>query len=235
MFGIATWLSRYDEFGSYAKFNYRGESGYGTGIGGCCSLIVYWMVALFVFMQLWAFAFKPQWNSATTVNYLDSKIGEKVDAYEIEVGDLMPTFTISTHYQDGTESLISNNDRSLFDFYYTQNEKQYDHSFDDFSNTSKEQLQNQKTRYEAILCVDYINGPKWASKTQDQRDSALSQIISKKLELCPDIDTFVLEGGLMGKKSFQFRVEAVGGTSPDLINDTQVLSSMITRYYTPSI
>ena len=62
MFGIATFLSKYDQFGSQAGFNYRGESGYGTGIGGCCSLCITLMVTLFTFMQLYAFFFHAAYN-----------------------------------------------------------------------------------------------------------------------------------------------------------------------------
>ena len=52
MFGIGTWLSGWDEFGSGAKFNYRGESGYGTSMGGFCSLMVTTITTLFIGVQL---------------------------------------------------------------------------------------------------------------------------------------------------------------------------------------
>ena len=46
--GVSSWFSKYDQFGSFAKFNYRGESGYGTGLGGCCSLLLSGFVVVFV-------------------------------------------------------------------------------------------------------------------------------------------------------------------------------------------
>ena len=62
MFGIATWLSGWDEFGSGAKFNYRGESGYGTGMGGFCSLVVTIITTLFITVQLWSML-DPSYNA----------------------------------------------------------------------------------------------------------------------------------------------------------------------------
>ena len=68
-FGIATALSKYDSFGSWAKFNYRGESGYGTGIGGCCSIIVTLITIFFVGLQFWGFVFQASYNQSTTTLY----------------------------------------------------------------------------------------------------------------------------------------------------------------------
>ena len=62
MFGISTWLAGWDQFGSWAKFNYRGEQGYGTGCGGCCSLFVTILTGLFIIIQLFGFFFYPAYN-----------------------------------------------------------------------------------------------------------------------------------------------------------------------------
>ena len=62
MFGISTWLAGWDQFGSFAKFNYRGQSGYGTGYGGCCSLIVTIITVLFLSIQMLGFVMSPAYN-----------------------------------------------------------------------------------------------------------------------------------------------------------------------------
>lgn len=56
-FGIATFLAKYDSFGTWAKFNYRGDSGYGTGLGGCCSILVTAITVSFILVQMWGFVF----------------------------------------------------------------------------------------------------------------------------------------------------------------------------------
>ena len=58
MWGIATFLAKQDQFGSWAKFNYRGEAGYGTGLGGCCSLIVIFITIVFTTIQMYGWAFQ---------------------------------------------------------------------------------------------------------------------------------------------------------------------------------
>ena len=50
MWGIGTWLAKKDQFGSWAKFNYRGESGFGTSWGGCFSLLL--TLATFFFVTV---------------------------------------------------------------------------------------------------------------------------------------------------------------------------------------
>ena len=96
MWGIATWLSNHDEFGTWAKFNYRGESGYGTGWGGFCSLLITLMTAGFTIVQLYGFCFDPSFNTSETTYFLATNIDEDVEPYTLKTGDLVPTFFIKT-------------------------------------------------------------------------------------------------------------------------------------------
>ena len=57
MWGVMTWFAGHDQLGTFAKFNYRGESGYGTGFGGCCSLLVTFITTVFIFVMLYSFFF----------------------------------------------------------------------------------------------------------------------------------------------------------------------------------
>ena len=72
MFGIGTWLSNHDQFGTWAKFNYRGESGYGTSWGGFCSLLVSTITFLFITLMLWGWIFDPDYSQTTKIIYLGS-------------------------------------------------------------------------------------------------------------------------------------------------------------------
>ncbi len=62
MYGIGTWFASWDSFGSWAKFNYRGESGFGTAAGGFCSLVVTIVSAFFIIVQLYSFFFDVGYN-----------------------------------------------------------------------------------------------------------------------------------------------------------------------------
>ena len=72
MQSIRAWVRGQDQFGFIAQFNYRGETGYGTAIGGGCSLIISFLVGILVLIQISGSLFRPNYNQLTTVGYLDS-------------------------------------------------------------------------------------------------------------------------------------------------------------------
>ena len=88
-----TWLAKWDEFGCYAKFNYRGNDGYGTGFGGICSLLVTGLSAFFIVVQLYSFIFQTNYNQQQQINYL---MQENLPStwYDLQVSDFMPTFLV---------------------------------------------------------------------------------------------------------------------------------------------
>ena len=47
---------------------------------------------------------------------------------------------------------------------------------------------------DAIPCVEYINGPYWEGFSQEERDDALGVLIEPKHQLCPNIETYKLQG-----------------------------------------
>ena len=208
---ISTWLSKYDQFGTYAKFTYHGEAGFGTGVGGCCSLFITCNVAIFVFLQLWAFIYLPQWNNGYTINYLDSSLGHEVLPYTITAGDFIPTFNLVTRSKNQETGELEKvfNDETKFRYYYTQ--KNMDLPKEDW-----EQI-------EAINCVDYIDGPYWEDLSEVERSNAKGQLVMPETQLCPNVPFFILEGGLLGQKSFSFNVEALPGTSSKDIDNSEVL------------
>ena len=105
MFGISTALASWDQFGTWAKFNYRGESGYGTGYGGLCSLCVTIVSTLFIFLQLFGFFFFPAYNQSATIIYLGVSSGIEQD-YTMYEGDFLPTFWVNTtHTMAGDETI----------------------------------------------------------------------------------------------------------------------------------
>ena len=161
MFGIGTYFAGWDEFGQSAKFNYRGESGYGTGLGGCCSLFVTILTALFISIQLIGM-FNPSYNSVMTTTYLGSEIGidpDHVPGYDIQTGDLVPTFMTITN---NGEDPIEYNSETFFKFQFNLLDK----------------MAGTTTPVPAILCSDpsYIDGPFWEGFSQEEKDNFLQQL-----------------------------------------------------------
>jgi len=112
MFGIASWLAGHDQLGTFAKFNYRGESGYGTGLGGFCSLVVTIITIMFTFTVIYPWVTSPSYNQSATTVYLGAG-GVVPDPYEIEVGEFLPTYWIITNDDDHTH-----NGKDYFNYYY---------------------------------------------------------------------------------------------------------------------
>ena len=60
--GVVNFLKGQDQMGSGISLNYRGDSGYGTILGGCLSLSLSLFIAAFSLMQAFAWAFEPDYN-----------------------------------------------------------------------------------------------------------------------------------------------------------------------------
>lgn len=84
----------------------------------------------------------------------------------LQPGDFLPSFTVHTVHTDETTGEVYDkwDDTALFDFYFEKVEMPED-SFDRVI-----------TRYEAISCIEYINGPYWNGYTQVEKESALAQL-----------------------------------------------------------
>ncbi len=143
MYGIGTWLASWDSFGLWAKFNYRGESGFGTSYGGFCSLIVTIVTAFFVIVQIYSFLFNTNYNQSDTQLFLTGGDG----GYIIQPGDFLPSFAIFTQLP-GAE--IKWNDSETYEFYFEQ-----------VTNSFEEGVPDTYVKYDAIPCSAYIDGPYW--------------------------------------------------------------------------
>lgn len=71
-------------------------------------------------------------------------------AYTLQPGDYLPTFLLSTTTSE-TDPTIMYNDSTIFDIYYVQQEN------------------GVETKYAAINCTDYINGPFWDDYSEVER------------------------------------------------------------------
>ena len=81
-----------DALGNHMTLHYKEQRGFGTVLGGCCSIFVSLMVAFIVFMQFWAFFFKPSFQENLEVEY--TKRGEN-SIQDIPLIDFMPTFAVA--------------------------------------------------------------------------------------------------------------------------------------------
>ena len=150
-------------------------------------------------------------------------MGEIADSYEIEAGEFVPTFWIITEDKDGLVPTKTYNDRTKFDFYYVQTHED-----------------ERNTRYEAILCTEYINGPYFNHYTDAERENAIGQLYHPEYQLCPDVEVFELESGVEGEHSFMFVVDLIRGDltlkeQSQILTDSSVMSTTLSRYYTPRI
>ena len=108
MKSIKSFLGRRDSFGTWAKFHYRKESGFGTTFGGICSLILYISTFLFASVQLFGWTYRPTYSQSTQVLYIPNAESPQDLArglhYSIELGDFLPTFVVYTNHtkEDGT-------------------------------------------------------------------------------------------------------------------------------------
>lgn len=121
-------------------------------------MIVTCITTFFIFFQLLGFVLTAEYNMSFETVYLGGG-GIDYETYYIKVGEYLPTFIIQLHDED--TDFYWFNDRSYYDFYYEEV------SFDDTGYTIID-----KTRHEAILCADYINGTHWEGYSQEERDSA---------------------------------------------------------------
>ena len=153
MYDIGTWLASWDSFGSWAKFNYRGESGFGTSYGGFCSLIVTIVTAFFVIAQIYSFLFDANYNQSDTKVFLTGGDG----GYIVQPGDFLPSFAILTKL--GEE--IKWNDSEIYEFYFEQ-----------ITNSEEEKEPNTFVRYDAIPCPAYIDGPYWDEYSEIEKQDA---------------------------------------------------------------
>ena len=87
-------------------------------------------------------------------------------------------------------------DTALFDFYFEKVDLPED-SFDRVI-----------TRYEAISCIEYINGPYWNGYTQVEKESALAQLEFGENQLCPNVPSYLVNGGsrTQGGTTFRFLI-----------------------------
>ena len=87
--GIGNFIKGQDQLGSGISLNYRGESTYGTILGGCLSLLLSLFIAAFMIFQAIAWAFVPDYNQTIQKSYL-FRTDETV--YTIPTTNFMPTF-----------------------------------------------------------------------------------------------------------------------------------------------
>ena len=123
-------------------------------------------------------------------------------SYMMLPGDFLTTYWVRTYHQLNGEVYEAWNDPTLFDIYYKLFDKR----------------KTKTTRVNAILCTDYINGDYWrASYNEGQIANALKELKEPDVQLCPDINQFVLSGGTRSHvgRGVHFVVQALKGASVD--------------------
>ena len=81
-----------DKLGSGVSLNYRGDSGFGTILGGILSLIGTLFFTMFIGIQLYTWMFKPSYSQSFGVKYLNKQ--EKT-VYDIPMTSFLPTMAVA--------------------------------------------------------------------------------------------------------------------------------------------
>ena len=63
------------------SLNYQGSAGFGTVLGGCCSLLVSMFIGVFTTIQLYGWLFAPSYNQLNWEDYMHPTVYEP---YEIQ-------------------------------------------------------------------------------------------------------------------------------------------------------
>ena len=97
-----------DQLGSTVNFNYKGDTGFGTPIGGFFSLLATTFFTMFMMVQMYAWAFQPSYNETISETYLAR---DAVERYTISTNDFIPFFNIIENAKDPDHTNDVYNDR----------------------------------------------------------------------------------------------------------------------------
>ena len=84
-------LKARDKLGYPVYLHYKGGKGFGTVLGGCCSIMVMTFFTLFIMFQIVAFFIEADYSSETRYGYLPLK---STESYNITTKDFLPSVQI---------------------------------------------------------------------------------------------------------------------------------------------
>ena len=119
------WVRQQDQFGSYARFNYRGESGYGTCAGGIVSLILTVLVGLMGANQILRWMTSAKYDSSQMTHnlppttFISTEYTEENEknTYHLNFDEFIPVFQIQD-FKYGIN--VQKNDASKYEWHYEQ-------------------------------------------------------------------------------------------------------------------
>ena len=79
MKAVSNFVKEQDQLGQGVSLNYRGSTGFGTILGGCCSMFYSIVFAVFIVIQLYAWMFEPYYSESINVAYLDRASAQVYD------------------------------------------------------------------------------------------------------------------------------------------------------------
>ena len=104
--GCIKFLQGQDQLGQNVEFSYKKNAGYGTVLGGCCSLILTIFFAIFIGIQFYAWMFKPSYSESINRGYLPRNSNE---TYTISTTDFLPTVMIMDSFLEFSDPSNYNN------------------------------------------------------------------------------------------------------------------------------
>ena len=204
-------LKGQDQLGQGVNLNYKGNSNFGTIIGGICSLAATVFFFLFTMIQLYAWIFEPSYNQQITKSYLSRN--DNV-TYTIPTQTYIPMFAITT--QDPSQARALYNDREYFSWQFNQIEI-----------IGKTHI---STPIEAVKCNDLINS--WTDLSEDERNDLKDELFYQNSMICPNTTTLQVRGEIFSELAFELQVNATDAAiEQGIIGQSSVYSAAIGRYF----
>ena len=145
--GVGDWLKSHDSLGSPIMLHYKGRNGFGTELGGFCSLLLRTFIFLFITWQLYHGFYKPNYEQELINGVEDHAIN---DPFNIKTNQFLPMFAIIDMKGLGLDDLTK------WDVAWTQ--KSY----------------GTESTYETVTCIDLIN--EMDGITEEEREEMLAYV-----------------------------------------------------------
>ena len=217
---IFRFFKRQDQLGSQVTLHYKENQGYGTVLGGCCSLFVSIWVICFIAVQFWAFFFRSTFTQTVSEDYL--KRGDE-EVYNVPLIDFMPAFVIVGQYEGETTNDYNNADYWTYSFLQQSRDAQG--------------VEQTPVNITAKLCSDVIDGLTDVSDGQKESMKAeLPKIDNQDVLMCPDTNELQIagEGITDGDYSVDLSINVtIDGNYAKYVDKTSILTAQISRYFNP--
>ena len=170
--GLTEFLKSKDLFGVPVQLTYKGERGFTSAVGGCCSIMLVLIAMLLFVTYSLDFYQNPQFSTSETVSYIDFTNGQ--EAYYLPTNRTTVAVSISNVKYPHTSKYL----RARF--------SQWDGNTD--------------TKVKAVYCSDFFADKIAAEKEmaelygEDSTDMFYTNAFGFSSKICPDTTSLMVQG-----------------------------------------